>query len=86
MYLIMFVDSASRWMRPFGMKRKSETTAYAQKFLADMNGMGRSNCFRTYNCQEFISRDYADYCDSAGIRPRVHSPGEATAERGCREC
>ena len=28
LYLIMFVDSASRWMRPYGMKRKSETTAF----------------------------------------------------------
>ena len=25
-YLIMFVDSASRWVRPYGMKSKSETT------------------------------------------------------------
>ena len=46
-YLIMFVDNASRCMRPYGMRRKSETTAYVQKFLADMNGMVRPNCFRT---------------------------------------
>ena len=38
---IKFVDSASRWMRPYGMRRKSKTTAYGQNFLADMNGMGR---------------------------------------------
>ena len=59
-YLIMFVERASRWMRPYGMRRKSENTAYVQKCLADMNGMGRSNCFRTDNGGEFISADYAE--------------------------
>ena len=33
-YLVMFVDGASRWMQPHGMRNKSETTAYVQ-FLAD---------------------------------------------------
>ena len=75
-YLIMFVDSASRWMRPYGMRRKCETTAYVQTFLADMNGMGRPNCFRTDNGGEFISRDYVDYCDSAGIRREYTAPGK----------
>ena len=28
--------------------------------LADMNGMGRPNCFRTENGREFISRDYVE--------------------------
>ena len=75
-YLIMFVDSASRWMRPYGMRRKCETTAYVQKFLADMNEMGRPNCFRTDNAGEFISRDFVDYCDSAGIRREYTAPGK----------
>ena len=41
-YLIMFVDSASRWMRPCGMRKKSETTTYVRKFVADMNNMAAS--------------------------------------------
>lgn len=75
-YLIMFVDSASRWMRPYGMKSKSETTAFVQKFLADMNHMGKPRCFRTDNGGEFTSRSYIDYCDSAGIRRELTAPGK----------
>ena len=30
LYLIMFIDSASTWMRPYEMEQKSETTAYVQ--------------------------------------------------------
>ena len=67
-YLIMFVDSASRWMRPYGMASKAETTKYVQTFLADMNGMGTPQCFRTDNGGEFTGRIYTDFCDSAGIR------------------
>lgn len=26
-YLIIFADSGSRWMRPYGIRSKSETTA-----------------------------------------------------------
>ena len=48
-YLIMFVDSASRWRRPSGMKKKSKTTAYAKKFIADMSHVGLPRCFRTDN-------------------------------------
>ena len=49
------------------MKRKPETTAYVQKFVTDMNAMGRPHCFRTDNGGEFISRSCVDYCDSVGI-------------------
>ena len=73
-YLIMFVNSASRWMRPYGMRRKSETTAYVQKFLADMNGVVRPSFFPTDNGGEFISRGYVDYCDSVGIRRECTAP------------
>ena len=48
-YLIMFVDSASRWMRPYGMRKKSEITTYVRKFVADMNNMRRPHCFRADN-------------------------------------
>ena len=62
-------------------EEKSETTAYAQTFLAEMNGMGRPNCFRTDNGGEFISRDYVDYCDSAGIRREYRDPGSRSRTR-----
>ena len=72
-YLIMFVDSALRWMRPYGM-RKSETTLNVQKFIADMNHMGRPRCFRTDNGVQFTSRGYVHDCGSAGTR-REYVPG-----------
>ena len=75
-YLITFVDSASRWMRPYGMRKKSETTTYVRKFVADMNNMERPHCFRTDNGGEFISRDYVEFCDSAGIRREYTAPGK----------
>ena len=62
------------------MRRKSETSAYVQKFLADINGMGRPKCFRTDNGEEFISRDYVDYCDSARIRREYTAPGTPQQE------
>ena len=75
-YLIMFVDIASRWMRPYGMREKSETTTYVRKFVADMNNMGRPHCFRTDNDGELTSRDYVEFCDSAGIHREYTAPGK----------
>ena len=75
-YLIMFVDSASRWMRSYGMASKAETTKYVQRFLADMNDMGMPRCFRTDNGGEFTSRSYNNFCDSAGIRREYTAPGK----------
>ena len=75
-YLIMFVDSASRWMRPYGMRKKSETTTYVRKFVADMSNMGRPHCFPTDNGGEFTSCDYVEICDSAGIRREYTAPGK----------
>ena len=75
-HLIMFVDSASRWMRPYGMRTKSETTAYIQTFLADTNAMGRPLCFRTDNGGEFTDRSFLDFCDAAGIRRECTASGK----------
>ena len=72
----MFVDSASKWMRPYGMKKNSETTAYVQKLIADMNVMGRPHCSRTDNGGEFTSRSYVDYCDPVGVRREYTAPGK----------
>ena len=73
-YLIMFVDSASKWMRPYGIRIKPETITYVQKFVADMNNTGRPHCFRTDNGGEFTSRAYVEFCDSAGIRREYTAP------------
>ena len=75
-YPIMFVESASRWMRPYGMRTKSETTAYVQTFVADTNTMERPLCFRTDNGGEFTDRSFNELCDAAGIRRMCTAPGK----------
>lgn len=38
-YMIMFIDITSRWMRPCRIKIKYETITYVQTFIAATNGM-----------------------------------------------
>ena len=78
--VIMLVNSASKWVRSYGMNWKLETTAYVQKFIADQNAMGRPHCFRTNNGGDFTSRSHADYCNSGGIRREYRTPGEPQAK------
>ena len=76
MYLIMFVDSASRWMRQYGMRNISETVTYTRKFVANMTNMGQPRCFRMDNGGGFTSRGYVEFCDSAGVRREYTAPGK----------
>ncbi|CAB1101212.1 unnamed protein product [Ectocarpus sp. CCAP 1310/34] len=73
--MIMFVDSFSRWMKLYGMRRKSDTLAFVKKFLADMSGTGVPRAFRMDNGGEFIGRDFIAFCDNAGIRRTYTAPG-----------
>ena len=75
-YLIMFVYSASRWTRLYGMKNKSETTAFVKKFVADTNDMGPPKCFRSDNGGEFTSNNHVNYWDSVGIRREYTAVGK----------
>lgn len=45
----MFVDGYSRWMKLYGMRRKSDTLAFVKKFIADMSGTGVPRSFRMDN-------------------------------------
>ncbi|CAB1107751.1 unnamed protein product [Ectocarpus sp. CCAP 1310/34] len=74
-FIIMFVDSFSRWMKLHGMRRKSDTLAFVKKFLADMSGTGVPHSFRMDNGEEFVSRDFINFCDNAGIRRTYTAPG-----------
>ena len=73
--LIVFVDSTSRRMRPYGTKNKSETTAFVKKFVADTSDMGPPKFFRSENGGGYTSNSYVDYCDSVGIRREFTVPG-----------
>ncbi|CAB1100266.1 unnamed protein product [Ectocarpus sp. CCAP 1310/34] len=72
-YLIMFVDSALRWQRGHGMRAKSDTLKYVQRFLI-MNGMGTPGCFRMDNSGEFIRSAFTSFCDAAGTRREYTAP------------
>ncbi|CAB1112201.1 unnamed protein product [Ectocarpus sp. CCAP 1310/34] len=73
-YLIMFVDSASRWQLAYGMRAKSDTLTYTRRFLADLNGNGPLGCFRMDNAGEFTSAAFVAFCDAAGIRREYTAP------------
>ena len=72
-YMMVFVDSALRWQRAYGMRSKSDTTKYVKRFLANMKGMGTPGCFRMDSGDESTGREFAEFCDATGIR------GEYTA-------
>ena len=48
---------------------------YVRTFVADMNNMGRPQCFRTDNGGELSSRDYVEFSDSARICLEYTAPG-----------
>ncbi|CAB1121534.1 unnamed protein product [Ectocarpus sp. CCAP 1310/34] len=73
-YLIMFVDIASRWQRGYGMRAKSDTLKFVQRFLAGMNCMGTPGCFRMDNGDEFAGSAFTSFCDAADIRREYTSP------------
>ncbi|CAB1101054.1 unnamed protein product [Ectocarpus sp. CCAP 1310/34] len=72
--MIMFVDSFSRWMKLYGMRRMSDTLALVKKFLADVSGTGVPRSFRMDNGGDFVSRDFIAFCDNAGIRATPSPP------------
>ncbi|CAB1097277.1 unnamed protein product [Ectocarpus sp. CCAP 1310/34] len=72
LFMIMFVDSFSRWMK---LRRKSDTLAFVKKFLADMSGTGVPRSFRMDNGGEFVSRDFIAFCDNSGICRTYTAPG-----------
>ncbi|CAB1102241.1 unnamed protein product [Ectocarpus sp. CCAP 1310/34] len=75
LFMIMFVDSFSRWMKLCWMRRKSETLAFVKKFLADMSSTGVPRSFRMDNGGEFVRRDFIAFCDNTGIRRTYTAPG-----------
>ena len=66
----MFTDSASRLMRPYGLKNNSEVPLMVERYIADM---GQPCAFRADG--EFTSGAYVRIYDSRGIRRENTSPG-----------
>ena len=84
----MFVDSASRLQRPYGVREKSAAAilSVVKRFVADM---GVPRAFRTDNGTEYSNSMFADFCNGLGIRreftapytPQQNGPVESTISR-----
>ena len=67
-YIVMFLDSASRFQRPFRARNESASAilGVVKRFVADM---GVSRAFRTDNGPEYTNSTlFVDYCNALGIR------------------
>ena len=65
-YVVMFVDSASRFQRPQGAREKSASAilGVVKRFVADM---GVPRAFRTDNGAEYINSTFVDNYNGLGI-------------------
>jgi transposase InsO family protein len=72
-YVVMFVDSASRFQRPYGTRDKSASAilGVVRRFVADM---GVPKSFRTDNGTEYTNSAFVDYCNNLRIRRELTAP------------
>ena len=72
-YVVTFVNSASRFQRPYGTRDKSASAilGVVQRFVADM---GLPRAFRTDNGTEYTNSDFVEYCNSLQIRRELTAP------------
>ena len=72
-YVVMFVDSASRFQRPYGTQAKSASAilGVVQRFVADM---GVPRVFRTDNVAEYTNSTFVEYCNSLQICRELTAP------------
>ena len=72
-YVVMFVDSASRLQRPYGVREKSATAilSVVKRFVADIV-VPRS--FRTDNGTEYSNSMFVDFWNGLGIRLEFTAP------------
>ena len=72
-YVVMIVDSASRFQRPYGTRDQSASAilGVVQRFVADM---GLPRAFRTDNGTEYTNSDFVKYCNRLQIRRELTAP------------
>ena len=72
-HIVMFVDSASHFHRPYGTRDKSALAilGVVQRFVADM---GVPRVFRTDNGAEYTNSAFVKYCNSLQIRHELTAP------------
>ena len=87
-YVVMFVDSASRFQRPYGTRDKSASAilVVVQRFVVDM---GVPRAFRT---AEYVNSAFVEYCNSLQIHrertvpytPQQNGPAESGFSRAIK--
>ena len=72
-YVIMFVDSVSRFQRPYGARDESASAilGVVKHFVTDM---GVPRAFRTDNGTEYTNSTFVDYCNGLKIRRELTTP------------
>ena len=90
-YVVMFVDSASRFQRPYGTRDKSASAilGVVQRFVVDM---GVPRAFRTDSGTEYTNSAFVEYCNSLQIRreltalytPQQNGPVESGLSRAIK--
>ena len=72
-YVVMFVDSASCFQRPYGTRDKSASAilGVVQWLVANM---GVPRVFRTDNEAEYTNSSFVEYCNSLQIRRELTAP------------
>ena len=72
-YVVMFVDSASRFQRPYGTRDKSASAilGVVQRFVADMRV---PRAFRTDNGAEYTNSTFVEYFNSLRIHRELTAP------------
>ena len=72
-YVVMFLESASRFQRPYGTRDKSASAilGVVQRFVADM---GVPRAFRTDNGTEYTNSAFVEYCNGLQTRRELTAP------------
>ena len=72
-YVVMFVDSASRFQLSYGTRDKSASAilGVVQRFVADT---GVPRAFRTDNGTEYTNSAFVEYCNSLQFRRELTAP------------
>ena len=71
--VVMFVDSASRFQRPYGVRDRSTSAilGVVTRFVADM---GVPRAFRADNGVGYTNSTFVGYCNGLGIRRKLTAP------------
>ncbi|CAB1102832.1 unnamed protein product [Ectocarpus sp. CCAP 1310/34] len=77
LYLFVALDSAPRWNKIYGLRRKSDALAATKRLQADVGryDLGRIECYRIDNGTEWTRGEFRRFRDDNGIGVEFTPPG-----------